>query len=353
MTRRAQVRIVVPTCSRAEPLLDCVMGISRSLAGFVSEIVVVEDSTGGSALPSFSTGLPSEVRKTGGLGSAAAARNLGARGFAGDFLVFVDSDVIVVPGALDRLLQPLLDGTADAVVGTYSTDVAGLNFAFAYKSLYIAHVYARDRPRIQNDYGTAIAAVRADVFFELGGFDVSYKGACGEDAEFGIRLTRRGYRIVAVPAACGRHRKRFTLRSLVINDWRKGRIAMFNYFRSAGSLTDNRHASRRDIIGSALATALATWVALATVGGMRPAIIGLPAVGLSLTYLAARLDLARCFATQGVGFLLRALPTMALLDVIRGLCVAYGIAQHQVGHLGRVSAMPLEVGRPLTPPDRP
>lgn len=329
-----------------EPLAACLDHIGRSRLPERCELIVVDDSAA-STLTAADLPSGTELRSTGGLGSAAAARNVGAAGFTGRFLLFVDADVEVEPSCLDRLVAPLRAGAADATVGNYSLDVGGHGFASACKQLYVAGIYGRRTETIRNDYWTAIAAVRADLFFSLGGFDAHYRGACGEDAEFGIRMTAVGARIVAVADARGRHLKRFTLPALVRNDWRKGCIAMRNYYRSSGSLADNRHASRRDIAASLLAT-----TPVPAIGG---GLAGLPWAAAALllalgaaAYVLLRLDLARLFATRGPIFLVEAMATMMLLDLVRLVCVAQGVVRQQVATFGRSSgAMTLEAHPPL------
>jgi GT2 family glycosyltransferase len=170
-----------------------VCAIVRSDLPCRHEVVVVDDGANGD-LAAILAGLPVRVMATGGLGSAAAARNCGAAGFAGAFLVFVDADVVVRPDCLRRLLQPLMDGRAEATVGNYASHGRGLGFAARYKQLYIAHVYGRRTGYLRNDFWTAACAVRNVTFRSLGGFDAAFRGACGEDAELGCRLTRAGGR---------------------------------------------------------------------------------------------------------------------------------------------------------------
>ena len=343
MRNPAQARIIVPTLGAGGLLLRCLEGIGESRMKVACETVVVVDSPDGAGVAAALRDRPVEVRSTGGLGSAAAARNCGAKGFAGQFLIFIDADVEIEPECLERLLEPLREGRAEATVGNYSRDVTGLNFASAYKQLYVAGVYARRCPGIRNDYWTAIAAVRADAFFALRGFDARYKGACGEDAEFGIRMTRAGLKTLAVTDACGRHLKALTLRSLVANDWRKGRVAMRNHFLSDGPLADNRHASRRDMLGAVLASALAACVTLLPALPLSNAL--LVAALLAGAYVLARLDLAQAFAARGPAFLSGALLTMIVLDLVRVACAALGMLTHRLEALGR-AAVPAAAARP-------
>jgi GT2 family glycosyltransferase len=99
-----------------------------------------------------------------------------------------------------------------------------------------------------NTFWTAIGAVDARAFAALRGFDTDFKGANGEDAELGARLSANGFRIAPVPDALGQHRHPLTLRQLITNDWRKGIVAMRHYQRHNGALSDNCHATRRGLL---------------------------------------------------------------------------------------------------------
>jgi hypothetical protein len=319
----AEVRIVVPACHAERTIRACVVAIGQSSLSLSWETVVVDDG-GHEDLGLTLRSLPARIVPTGGSGSAAVARNAGARGFAGRYLVFVDADVLVHPDCLERLLAPLRAGRAEAAVGNYSRDVTGLGFAARYKQLYIAHIYARRGGFLRNDFWTAIGAIDATIFRSLGGFDTGFRGANGEDAELGHRLTRRGCRIAAVPEALGDHRPRLDLVSLCVNDWRKGSLAVHQRWCHGSPLSENRHATLRDklaVVLCYLAIVSCLWLAL-------PGAPLAPALSLSfaclLAYGMARADVGAAFRGQGRWFRARAAVVMFLLDFIRGGCLATG-----------------------------
>src|SRR5262249_33733974 len=136
----APIRVVIPVCSSA-PLARCMDALFQSSIRSDFEVVVVNDGVDelDQAL------LPYELTlvKAAATRNAGAARNQGARGFAGSVLVFLDSDVLVDRQAIERLVAPIRDGRADAVVGSYSQDVDGLNFWERYKQLYVSNAYSR------------------------------------------------------------------------------------------------------------------------------------------------------------------------------------------------------------------
>jgi glycosyltransferase involved in cell wall biosynthesis len=137
--RRVPVaRVVIPAYRAAHTIRDCVCAVLDSSVSADCEIVVVDDGENGS-LDVILAGLPVAIVSAFS-GSAAGARNRGAKHCMAPWLVFIDADVIVEPSCLDRLLAPLCAGRADATVGNYSRSVAGLCFGTRYKQLYIACV---------------------------------------------------------------------------------------------------------------------------------------------------------------------------------------------------------------------
>ena len=188
------VRVVIPAHRATGTLRGCLQALVNAPIKGRREIVVVDDGEN-DQLESCVAGLPVEVRISNPPGSAARARNLGSAGFQGEVLVFVDADVRVEPEALNRLIDPVVEGLAEASVGNYSRQVAGLPFAQGYKSLYLNRVYSRARGCIRNEYWAALGALKTEVFRRVGGFAPSYAGCLGEDTELGQRLTAAGHRL--------------------------------------------------------------------------------------------------------------------------------------------------------------
>jgi GT2 family glycosyltransferase len=328
--------VVIPAFNVGDCVREVVEAVIRSQNCGPLQVVVVDDGNN-SGLEKVLAGTGAEIVSTGGCGSAAMARNRGALGFTGKFLVFIDSDVLVDAHCIARLLEPLRNGEAEASMGNYSKDVAGMSFASRYKQLYISRIYDRRSGYVQNDFWSAMAAMDTAVFRQLNGFDPSFVGACGEDGELGGRLTRSGYRILPVPGALGNHRKPLSVPQLLRNDWRKGMIAIHNYFRCDGSLGDNRHATKRDILAVALAAAAFPISGLAFVFSALSGSVA--ACTLAIGYVVARADVLRVFASQGAFFVARACGVMFMLDLIRLLCVIAGFSLRLVTPMAAAPAV--------------
>jgi GT2 family glycosyltransferase len=328
------MRVVVPAFKANRTIRDVVAAILKSNFDMPFEIVVADDGENGDLALTLK-GLPVALVATGGTRSAAAARNRGAKGFAGRFLLFIDADVIVEPQCIQKLIEPLRNRQAEATVGNYSRNVEGLTYSARYKQLYISRIYERRAGYLRNEFWTGVGAINADTFRALNGFDPKLAGAGGEDTELGIRMTRRGLRILAVPDAIGHHRRSLSLGQLFRNDWRKGLAVARSHFRHDTVHLDNRHATSRDIL-AVVAAVLMLGTPLLVLGP--PFVVVAIAAPLLAVYLGLRADILKSFALEGAWFLSRALGIMYLLDLTRAACMVAGFG----GHLAEpISGAPL------------
>lgn len=317
---RPRIRIIIPAYKTDETLPQCLDALCTTDVVAAAEIVVVDDG-GNDDLDEHLAVYPIDVIRGATASGAAAARNRGATPDA-DILVFLDADVVIEPGAIERLVQPIIDGRADATVGNYSDNVSGMTFAQSYKQLYISRVYCRQQGYIQNQYWTALGAIRSDVFYEIGGFRTVSTGAAGEDTELGQRLSQLNKRVYSVTNARGRHLKLYTVGSIIKNDFQKGvkdfQLTLTNRTR----ITDHRHATRVDI--GAVVMAYCALLALALGWLLFPGIAGWIFAATIGAYALVRSEMLTMYAAQGPLSLLKSFFMLFCLDVVRGLCVLYG-----------------------------
>jgi O-antigen biosynthesis protein len=147
-----------------------------------------------------------------------AAAALAMDRFGPEYLLFLDNDMVVMPGFVDALLEPLL---RDSSVGQtqakllYMHDPRRLNDGGGCR---INFLLGRTRPvgcgeidRGQHDEmapcvscGGAMA-VRSGLFKDLGGFDSIFDPFGPEDIDFSLRLQKRGHKSLYVPSAVAYH----------------------------------------------------------------------------------------------------------------------------------------------------
>lgn len=181
------IDVVVPTVGRAS-LPRLLESLQAQREPPVQRVIVVDDRRGPHApLPA---GADARVLRGPGRGPA-AARNVGWRATTGEWICFLDDDVVTPAGWTTRLMADLMglgsrDGASDGRIvvplpdGRRATDwernVAGLQDA---------------------RWATADLACRRRALEHVGGFDERFARAYREDSDLGLRLTRAGWAIAA------------------------------------------------------------------------------------------------------------------------------------------------------------
>lgn len=309
-----RIRVVVPCHNSDSTIEKCISSILES-RNLNFELIIVDDGSN-TRLDLIKNNFPVGVIKTSGNEGAGKARNLGTTGFKGNIVVFIDSDVQVLPDTLSLLVAPLLECTVQAAVGSYSRSRRN-NFFETYKHYYLAYRYS-DRENLVNNFWSAICAVDFDAFMSLKGFK-QYSGAGPEDIDFGIALTAAGHKIVSVPEAAGTHLATYNFTGLIKNDLRKGMEDIYIHWKRRISLRCNRHVSRSDMIAVFLACSIPLLLALQHLTGLY-----IP-LACSLLYLAFKIRfLTGAFHGESLIFMLKSSIMTFILDIIRGISVLSG-----------------------------
>ena len=240
------IRIVIPAYCAVATLRKCVSSVYSSQIQYSYEIVVINDGENPN-IELLSKELNFRIINSNHKG-AAVARNIGVDSFLGNIIVFIDADVEINESAISELIEPIITGEANATYGRYSTNVDGLKYFQKYKQLYLSIIYNRKTGYVQNFFWTAISAIRKSDFAKLGGFKSDLPGHIGEDVELGQRITNMNMRIKNVPTADGKHLKGYTLKTVFLNDLKKGISTIYLSLLGNKKITNNPHASQLDII---------------------------------------------------------------------------------------------------------
>lgn len=219
----------------------------------------------------------------------AAARNTGARASSGEYLVFVDSDVVAHRDAIGRLVGVLeSEASISAAFGCYDATPRVRGVVARYRNLLHAYTH-QTGAREASTFWAGLGVVRRTAFEEAGGFDAGrFERASIEDIEFGMRLRASGGRIRLDPEALGTHCKEWTLGGMVQTDLWCRAVPWTRLLRQAGAMPNdlNLKWSQRwsvalvwGMVPAALIGLLdARWVAIA-------ALLGLAQVGLNRGFL--------------------------------------------------------------------
>jgi GT2 family glycosyltransferase len=310
-----RISIIVPVHDGAEHLPECLSAL-RAPSSPPPELVVVDDGSTdeGAAL---AAGLGARVERLASRRGPAAARNVGARRARGDVLLFVDADVVLAPGAVDRVARAFeADPALAAVFGSYDAHPRARGLVSQYRNLLHHFVHQRGNPEAST-FWAGCGAVRRDAFEALGGFDERrFPHPSIEDIDLGVRLRRAGHRIRLDRELQGTHLKRWTLWSMVRTDVLRRAVPWSRLVLETGRLPDDlnlRYAQRWSVALVGLAAIL---VPLALI---RPAAL-LAAAGALAASVVLNRDLFAFFArARGPGFAAACVPLHWLHYLASGL----------------------------------
>ena len=209
---------IIPVYNRPEELQELLESIMHQSLGDY-EVIVVEDGstrTSEEVIQRFVPQIYSLYYYQIPNGGPSRARNIGASYAKGDYIIILDSDVVLPEGYLRAVDKALSSGDIDAFGGP---DTASEDFTPIQKAINYAMTSTLTTGGIRGGSADAMEqfkprsfnlGCRRTLFLQLGGFDVGMR--FGEDIDFSLRLQEAGARTVLIPEAYVYHKRRVDLR---------------------------------------------------------------------------------------------------------------------------------------------
>ena len=200
--------IVIPTYDRIEMLSECLRALGEiEYPRPEFEVLVVDDAGARPAAPGAlptPAGVTIHFLRLDENGGPAAARSLGARHTAGEYLLFMDDDCRARPDLL-RQLDRVLNESPDVLVGCRVEFVPRQDLVAAASQAIMdtSYGYFNSDPGDARLFAGSCLAIRASRFHALGGFDPSYRTY--EDYDFCTRCRSAGVRLVYASEAVVLH----------------------------------------------------------------------------------------------------------------------------------------------------
>ncbi|MBI2251431.1 MAG: glycosyltransferase [Armatimonadetes bacterium] len=139
---------------------------------------------------------------------AAAARNAGVENSQGEFILFLDDDLIAEENLFAEHLNFLKDKAVSGVLGDIKNENSsgGIFTDFLIERDLQNSYQGIDAQDVSYDYFyTGNISLRKKVFLASGGFDEDFNVYGYEDLELGYRLNKLGFKIKYNPQAKGTH----------------------------------------------------------------------------------------------------------------------------------------------------
>ncbi|WP_342596839.1 glycosyltransferase [Cyanobacterium aponinum UTEX 3222] len=201
--------VVIPTYNRLPILQKCLRALENQQfdTDLISdyEIVVVDDGSTDATISWLDTkkaNLPHVRLFTQNHRGAGAARNLGVENAVGEYIIFIDSDLVVTESFLQSHAQALITAEnklQSDLIFTYGAVINTCNFdnptSEPYKITDFSAAY----------FATGNVAIKKKWLIEAGMFDTMFSQYGWEDLELGVRLKRLGLKLIKCPSAVGYH----------------------------------------------------------------------------------------------------------------------------------------------------
>jgi GT2 family glycosyltransferase len=211
------VSVIIPAHDGGPAFRRCLQAILQATPR-PEEIIVIADGGPKEPLwPAESLGVKWIINLT-ALGPA-CARNQGALAAQGDLLLFIDSDVVIPPTLIGRMVSCFQDHPQIAALfGSYDDEPGENNFLSQYKNLF-HHFTHQTSHQEASTFWAGCGAIYRTVFWEMKGFDERYRRPSVEDIDLGYRLKQAGYQIRLCRDLQVTHLKRWRFLSLLKSDF--------------------------------------------------------------------------------------------------------------------------------------
>jgi len=186
------VSVIIPTHNRGHLLSQTLEAVVRQiLPRDPLEVIVVDDGSTDQTATVVQTFVARGVKYLAQPNQGATlARNLGAQQATGEWLVFMDDDIELLPGSLAALLETLEASAKTIVVGTLLSDDPTQSANEAEPASDVV-------PVPPTNCFTGLLSVRRADFIALGMFQDPTGGWPNwDDVDFGYRAQRAGYRLI-------------------------------------------------------------------------------------------------------------------------------------------------------------
>lgn len=322
-----RLSIIVPVYNNARDLRQCLAAVVAE-AGPETEILVVDDGSTDET-HTVAVELADRVLRLSKNSGPAAARNHGARHARGEVLFFVDADVVIARGVVERM-RGLFAARPDvaAVFGSYDEMPRAAGLVSRYRNLL--HHFVHQKGQVEaSTFWAGCGAIRRDVFREVGGFDDQrFRRPSIEDIELGHRLRRAGHTILLDKSIQGTHLKRWSLVSMIRTDITQRAIPWSRLTLETQAIPDTLNLAWNQRLSAALVGMTGVFLVLAAVK-VQLAVVA--AVSLAAVLIVNRSLYLFFFRRGGLWFAIACVALHLLYFVYSALSYLFAWLEYRLG----------------------
>ena len=326
VTERVLLSVVVSTRNSESTLRQVLTAIRGSeLPRKSFEIIVVDDASADGSVAIAARFADTVVKLTGHQAGPAYARNRGVELARGEVIAFVDSEVVVRPDTIPRLMRTLLERPeVDAVSATHEESSGSPNFVSQYWNLLLSFGEHRHSGR-GAQFAAGCGVVLRAALLSAGMYDEwRFDTPSMESVELGERLLGAGRGVILCPELKVSHLKKWDFASVCQEVWHRGRVLArsLGYFRmSAVAPGEVMFTLCRTLI-PAVAILGTLMLAAAFVPAPHPsAKFGVALAALFLTNLPVHRFYAE---TRGLWFAVASAPLHILVQIVAAIALCTG-----------------------------
>lgn len=184
------VSVIIPFYNSQRTLRRCLLSVQAALREDMEVILVSDGSTDDSV--AIAAEFPFKLISSSTRSGPATARNKGAEEAKGEYLLFVDADVLLREDTIEKLLETYNERSDIVGVSAIYSDRPVADGLFQeFKTIEETYKYSSYTSDEYSAFDTHCGSVRSDIFIEIGGFNTAYSGADTEDVEFGHQISRK------------------------------------------------------------------------------------------------------------------------------------------------------------------
>src|SRR5256714_1948255 len=289
------------------------------------EIIVVDDASRDDSVSIAARYADTIVRLSGLRSGPAYARNRGAELARGEFVAFIEADVVIRPDTLPRMLEMLhAQPTAAALSATRDEAAGATNFVSQYWNLLLRFGEEHYSTGCAQ-FGAGCGIVRRQAFIAAGMYDEwRFATECLESAELGERLREAGHGVILSPDLKVGHLRRWNLSALASEVWTRGRLLArtLGYRRMRASVPS-------EVVFTLTRSLVPVAVLLGSLSLSSAFIPSAHSAALASIFVAVVLfsnsSIHRFYAdTRGVAFAIAAAPRHVFSQLVAGIALCTG-----------------------------